>query len=55
MAERQVKDGLDLALRGRREDWRNAALETEAGAWARLLAPLARAKSCTATCSGTSL
>jgi len=41
--EHKVKDGLDLVLREERGDWRNSALEAEAGAWARLLAPLALA------------
>ena len=43
MIERTVENGLDLMLRERRGDWRNAALEAEARAWARLLAPLALA------------
>jgi hypothetical protein len=43
MAEHKLMDGLDLALRDRRGDWRNSTLEAEAEGWARLLAPLAMA------------
>jgi hypothetical protein len=43
MTELNPKDGLDLALGERRSDWRNSALEAEAGMWSRLLAPLAMA------------
>ena len=43
MIERKGMDGLDLVLRGQRGDWRNSALEAEAGAWAQMLAPLALA------------
>jgi hypothetical protein len=43
MAELKVMDGLELALRGQRGDWRNSAIEAEAEEWTRLLAPLAMA------------
>ena len=43
MIERKLNNGLDLMLHERRGDWRDRALEGEAGAWARLLAPLALA------------
>jgi hypothetical protein len=43
MTELYPKDGLELALNERRADWRDSALEAEAGMWSRLLAPLAMA------------
>ena len=43
MAERKLKDGLELALRDSRGDFRDSRIAAEADAWARLLAPLAMA------------
>src|SRR5687767_1638400 len=43
MTERIARDGLELALRAQRSDWRDSKLEAQAESWAGLLAPLALA------------
>jgi len=43
MTEHYLKDGLELALREQRGDWRSSKVEAEAERWARLFAPLAMA------------
>ena len=43
MAELKPKDGLDLALREQRSDFRTSKAAAEAEQWARLLAPIAMA------------
>src|SRR5688572_10802934 len=43
MTDPVLKDGLELALREQRGDWRDSRTAAEAEAWAGLLAPLAMA------------
>ena len=43
MAERVPGNGLELALRAQRSDWRDSKLAAQAESWAGLLAPLALA------------
>ena len=43
MTERMARDGLELALRAQRSDWRDSKLAAQAESWAGLLAPLALA------------